>query len=80
MLAQQPQEIGSGMRILLYIVSFLIPLVGIILFFVYNSRPDAESKAVAKNCLIAAIVAIVLVCLCYLISFFFLGGLAFVGG
>jgi hypothetical protein len=56
------------MKALLIIVSFLIPLVGIILFFVYNGRGDAASKALAKNCLIAAIAAIVLICVCYLIS------------
>ncbi len=38
-----------------YIVSFLVPLAGIIIGIVYYTRPDGESKRVGKNCIIIAI-------------------------
>ena len=62
------QKYSSGMRWLLYIVSFLFSLIGIVIGIYFMTRGDAESKAVGKNCLIAAIIAIVLVCVCYLIT------------
>ena len=37
----------------LYVVSFLVPLVGIILFFVYNGKGTADAKSFAKNALIS---------------------------
>jgi hypothetical protein len=60
---------GSGMKILLYIVSFLIPLAGIIIGVIYMGKEDEESKALGKTCLIIGIVAFVLVCCCVAISF-----------
>jgi uncharacterized membrane protein YozB (DUF420 family) len=62
------QKYGTGIRWILYIVSFLFSLLGIIIGIVLMTRGDAESKTVGKNCIIAAIIAIVLVCVCYLIS------------
>lgn len=61
--APQPQAAGTspqgGVRVLLYIVSFIIPLVGIILGIIYMVKPDADSKKFGKMCLILAIIAIV---------------------
>jgi len=50
----------GGVRVLLYIVSFLIPLVGIILGIVYMVKPDQDSKKFGKMCLILGIVSIVI--------------------
>ena len=58
------QRYSSGMKILLYIVSFLIPLAGIIIGVIYMGKEDEESKALGKTCLIIGIVAIVLACCC----------------
>jgi hypothetical protein len=63
-----PQQVYVGsqysgcMKFFLYVLSFAIPLVGIILGFVYMSRPDPESKRLGQACLIIAIVGTILIC------------------
>ncbi len=63
---QQPQPAAGGtapqggVRVLLYIVSFIIPLVGIILGIVYMVKPDQDSKKFGKMCLILGIISIIL--------------------
>ncbi len=64
-------------KVLWYILSFIIPLLGIILGILYMTKPEPEVKAFGKNCLIAAIVAIVLWCLCWIIMAVVGGGLNF---
>jgi len=59
----QPQ-ISEGMKILFYILSFLIPLIGIIIGVIYYSKSDPESKHVGKMCIILAVVAVLLVVVC----------------
>jgi len=54
-------------KVLWYILSFIIPLLGIILGIIYMQKPEPEVKAFGKNCLIAAIVATVLCILCWVI-------------
>jgi len=66
------ERYSSGTKILLYIVSFLVPVAGIIIGVIYMGKEDEESKALGKVCLIIAIVAFVLVFCCTTISF--LGG------
>ena len=63
------ERYSSGTKILLYIVSFLVPVAGIIIGVIYMGKEDEESKALAKVCLIIAIVGFVLVCCCVAISF-----------
>jgi hypothetical protein len=63
------ERYSSGMKILLYVVSFLVPLAGIIIGVIYMGKEDEESKALGKTCLIIAIVAFVLVCCCVALSF-----------
>ena len=55
----------GGMRILFYLVSFLIPLAGFVIGAIFYSKPDALSKQVGKNCLIIATIMVVLPCICY---------------
>ncbi len=55
-------------KVLWYILSFIIPLLGIILGIIYMQKPEPEVKAFGKNCLIAAIIAVVLCILCWVIS------------
>lgn len=62
--ASQPQPAGSGLSIVFYIISFLIPLVGIILFFIYKDKPFESDRKMAKTSLILGLVSIVLSCLC----------------
>jgi hypothetical protein len=57
------QRYGTGIRILIYIGSFIIPLIGLIIFLLFMGR-DPEAKLVGRNALIAAIVGVVAGCLC----------------
>lgn len=62
--ASSPQAqptISAGMRALFYILSFLIPLAGIIIGAIYYSKPDRESKQVGKICLVLGVVSILLI-------------------
>jgi hypothetical protein len=52
----QQETLSGGMRALVYILSFLIPLAGIIIGIVFYVKPDPEMKRVGKNCIIIAIV------------------------
>ncbi len=55
---QQPQPLGSGVIILLYIFSFLIPFVGIIAgIILWGTGNDAERKHVGKICILLGIVS-----------------------
>ncbi len=57
---QQQQAISGGMRILFYILSLIIPLVGFIIGAIYYMRPDPESKHIGKICIVLAIVGILI--------------------
>jgi len=69
------EKYSSGMRWLLYIVSFLFGIVGLIIGIVLMTRDDEESKQVGKNCLIAMVISIVLYCVCVLCYMLGMGGL-----
>jgi hypothetical protein len=65
---------------LFYIISFLVPLAGIIIGAIYMGKPDPECKRFGKNCLIAAIAYFVVMCVCvilFLLFYFVLLGLVF---
>ena len=64
------ESISDGLKIVFYILSFLIPIVGIIIGIVLYSRPDPESKRVGKNCIIIALVVWGLVIVISLVVFF----------
>jgi len=60
---QQAQQgsVGSGLTILLYILSFLIPILGIIIGILWlGMGSDPEKKQVGKMCLILGILSIVI--------------------
>lgn len=65
------QQYSGGVRWLLYIVSFLIPIGGLIAGIVLMTRADPESKEVGTNCLIAAVTGFVLNCVCVLCQIVF---------
>ena len=67
--SNQSEPISSGMRTLFYIVSFLVPLAGIILGIVFYTKSDAESKRVGKNCLIISIVVWVVVAVIVIVAY-----------
>ncbi len=43
-------------RVLFYLLSFLVPLAGVILGALYLSKPDKENKEFGRYCLTAALV------------------------
>jgi len=59
---QQQEAVSGGMKILLYLVSFFIPIIGFIVGAIYYGRP--ETKEVGKMCVILSILNIVLVVVC----------------
>lgn len=61
-------EVSSGAAIVLYIFSFVVPLVGILVYFVYKDKPHAADRNVAKVSLILGLVSIVLSCTCGMLS------------
>lgn len=58
-------EVSGGLKALLYILSFFIPVVGLIVGIIWMNGEDLEKKAIGKTCLIISIVAIVLSCICW---------------
>ena len=61
--AYYPQQQYSGcMKALMYGLSLLIPLAGIIIGIVFVSRPDPESKSIGNIALILGVISFVLNC------------------
>jgi len=58
-------------RMLFYLLSFFMPLAGIILGAIYLSKVDTELKKFGKNCLIAAIGCILAIVALYLCMIMF---------
>ncbi|WP_077213460.1 hypothetical protein [Bacillus dakarensis] len=56
---------SGGVKVLLYLLSFFVPVAGIILGIVWMNDADMEKKQIGKTCLIVGIVAIVLSCVCW---------------
>ena len=56
------QQYSGCMKFFLYILSLWIPIVGIIIGIVFQSRPDPESKGLGRTCLILGIVSFALTC------------------
>jgi len=65
----QQETLSSGMRALMYIISFLVPIAGIVLGIIYYVKPDPEMKRVGKNCIIIAILVWVIIALIYIAVF-----------
>jgi hypothetical protein len=65
-LASGAAQYSTGLKLLLYAVSFLLPPAGIIPGIVFLTRPDRESKRLGLVCLIitgvASILAVILTC------------------
>jgi len=55
---QVVEPISTGMKILFYILSLIVPLVGFIIGIIYYSKQDPESRHVGKICIVLAVVGI----------------------
>ena len=65
-MAPQQAQVSEGMKILLYIISFLIPLVGFIVGAVYYTKPEREYRELGKMCIILGVVGVLLGMLCWI--------------
>ncbi len=64
----QDPPVDDGFKMLMYIVSFLFPIAGIIVGIVYNSKPELHHKEFGNNCVMIAIGTTLIGCFCYMIS------------
>ena len=51
---------GGCLKLVLYLISFLVPFVGIVIGIIFMSRGDPESKSVGRACMIISIAVIVI--------------------
>lgn len=58
-----------------YVLSFIIPILGIILGAIYLGKPEPENKSFGKNCIIAAVVSFVVAICCAMVYLIFVFGL-----
>lgn len=56
---------------LFYILSFFVQIAGIVIGAIYMGKPNEKCRRFGKNCLIAAIIPILLYCLCIYIYILF---------
>jgi hypothetical protein len=57
---------------LFYILSFFVQIAGIVIGAIYMGKPNEECRRFGKNCIIAAIIRILLYCLCIYIYILFI--------
>lgn len=80
MMYQQPmgggEVVSGGMKILLYLLSFFIPIIGFIIGAIYYTKP--ETKEVGKMCIILAILSVVLWVVCWVVYAIILVGMMFI--
>ncbi|UCE28253.1 MAG: hypothetical protein JSW52_05775 [Candidatus Coatesbacteria bacterium] len=62
---------------LFYIISFIIPIAGLIIGIIYLTKDDPECKAFGRNCIIAAVLFVIACCVCFML--YFLGVFGCVG-
>ena len=56
---QGDAPVDDGVKILFYVLSFLIPIAGIIIGIIYHSKPEPWHKEFGKKCLQLALFAII---------------------
>jgi hypothetical protein len=57
-------ELSSGMKVLFYILSLLLPVLGVLLYFIYRKKPHPADRSAARVFLILGILSIVFSCMC----------------
>ncbi|HEX9909032.1 MAG TPA: hypothetical protein VGB78_11320 [Thermoplasmata archaeon] len=63
--AQPVEHVSTLVKIIVYLVSFFIPIIGIILGVVFYVNANPEYKQVGKMCLILAMVAVLIAIVCF---------------
>ena len=54
------EPVSTGMKVLLYLVSFLVPLAGFVIGAIYYTKEGEEYKRIGKFCIILAILSVLL--------------------
>jgi hypothetical protein len=62
---QQQYESLGALKYVLYVLSFLSLLIGIVIFLIWMNDPNPEKKRVGKNCLFISLAAILLSIICW---------------
>jgi hypothetical protein len=57
-------ELTGGMKVLFYILALLLPVLGLILYFVYRNKPAQADRTAGRAFLILGIASIVFSCMC----------------
>lgn len=57
-------ELTGGMKVLFYVLALLLPILGLILYFVYRNKPAQADRTAARAFLILGIASIVFSCMC----------------
>lgn len=61
-------RVGTGIRILVYLLSFFIPIIGFIIGAIFYVNKEPDYKHVGKMCVIIALWPIILILVCWLLA------------
>ncbi|UCH78034.1 MAG: hypothetical protein JSU81_09975 [Candidatus Coatesbacteria bacterium] len=80
--AETTTEAPPEPKVLFYVISFIVPIAGIILGALYLSKPDEANREFGKYCLLAAVINFALgfsavCCVFAFYAMFFVGYLGF---
>ena len=64
--AQPEDHVGTGLRILLYLISFFIPVIGFIIGIIMYASGGRDHKHVGKMCILIALWPVLLFLVCWL--------------
>jgi hypothetical protein len=62
--AYSQPELSPGLKVLFYILSFLVPIFGLVLYFIYRGKPAPEDRIAANRFITLSLVSFGLACLC----------------
>jgi hypothetical protein len=66
MAAPQQDHVSTGLRIVLYLISFFIPFLGFLIGIIMYASGGREHKHVGKMCVLIALLPILIVVACWL--------------
>lgn len=70
MAAAQPVErVSTLVKIIVYLVSIFIPIIGIIIGIIFYVNPNPEYKHVGKMCIILALLVVLIAVICGIAGF-----------
>jgi hypothetical protein len=64
--AHQEDHVGTGMKIVVYLLSFFVPFLGFIIGVIFYASGGRDHKHVGKVCVLIALWPVILVLICFL--------------